>query len=129
VLPRDAAEVRLISRAAAPTDLRPWLEDRRRQGVYVERIILRGRDEMRETPVDHSALVQGWWAVEGSGRTLRRWTDGDGVLPLPVMEGPMTLKIRASNGGMAYTLASDLPDPVTAAAAHGLTTDAERLAA
>ncbi len=102
VLPRGATEVRLVSRAASPTDVRPWLEDRRRLGVYVERIALCGGGGMRDIPVDHPGLMQGWWAVEGQGMTLRRWTTGDAVVPLPVMEGPVVLGIRASNGGMTY---------------------------
>jgi hypothetical protein len=107
VLPRGATEVRLNSRAASPTGVRPWLEDRRRLGVYVERIVLRSGDDMWEIPVDHSDLSQGWWAAEGKGMTLRRWTNGDGVLPLPVMNGPVTLEIRASNAGMAYLADGD----------------------
>ena len=56
VLPRGASEVALVSRAASPTDVRPWLEDRRRLGVRVARIVLRGADEVREIPVDHPDL-------------------------------------------------------------------------
>ena len=67
-LPKGATEVRLVSRAGSPTDTRPWLEDRRCLGVYVERIVLRGASEMREVPLDHPGLSQGWWAVERDGR-------------------------------------------------------------
>jgi hypothetical protein len=102
VLPSGERKVRLVSRAAAPTDVRPWLEDRRRLGVYVGRIVLRSGDEARETPIDHPDLMHGWWNVESAGTTLRRWTSGDAVLPLPVMDGPAMLEIRAGNGGMAY---------------------------
>ncbi|HEY4174646.1 MAG TPA: Hint domain-containing protein [Rhodopila sp.] len=102
VLPSGEREVRLVSRAAAPTDVRPWLEDRRHLGVYVERIVLRSGDEARETPIDHPGLMQGWWDVETTGTTLRRWTNGDAVLPLPVTDGPTVLEIRTGNGGMAY---------------------------
>ena len=31
-----------------------------------------------------------------------RWTNGDAVLPLPVLSGPTMLEIRAGNGGIAY---------------------------
>ena len=54
-LPKGAKEVRVTSRAGAPTDMRPWLEDRRSLGVYVERIVLRGASEMHEVPLDHPA--------------------------------------------------------------------------
>ena len=102
VLPKGTTEVRLISRAGAPTDARPWLDDRRCLGVNVERIVLRGASELREVPVDHPGLSRGWHAVERDGVALRRWTTGDAVLPLPALTGPTMLEIRASNGGMAY---------------------------
>ena len=102
-LPKGATEVRLVSRAGSPTDTRPWLEDRRRLGVYVERIVLRGASEMREVPLDHPGLSQGWWAVERDGTALRRWTDGDAVLPLPAMDGATMLEIRLG-GEMTYVV-------------------------
>jgi hypothetical protein len=100
-LPKGTTEVRLVSRSAAPTDARPWLDHRRCLGVSVERIVLRGASDVRELPVDHPGLVQGWRDVERDGMALRRWTDGAAVLPLPVLGGPTMLEIRASNGGMA----------------------------
>jgi hypothetical protein len=94
--------VRLVSRAGAPTDTRPWLDDRRRLGIYAERIVLRGASEMREVPLDHPDVSQGWWAVERAGTALCRWTGGDAVLPLPAMDGATMLEIRAGNAGMVY---------------------------
>jgi hypothetical protein len=107
VLPKGATEVRLISRAGAPADVRPWLDDRRCLGVYVERIVLRGATEVREVPIDHPNLSQGWWAVERNGVAMRRWTNGEAVLPLPALHGPTMLEIRASSGGMAYVTGTD----------------------
>jgi len=82
--------------------VRPWLEDRRRLGLYVERIILRGADDVREVPVDHPSLSQGWWAVESSGTAKRRWTDGKAVLSLPDMAAPAMLEVRAGSAGLLY---------------------------
>jgi hypothetical protein len=107
VLPADTADVRLISRACSPTDARPWLEDRRRLGVHVERIVLRGRSDVQEIPMDHPELSQGWWAVERTGPALRRWTNGNALLPLPANGGPMTLEIRAGASGMAYIISDE----------------------
>ena len=45
--------------AQSPTEARPSLDDRRRLGVRVARIVLRGVDEVREVPVDHPGLTQG----------------------------------------------------------------------
>jgi hypothetical protein len=100
-LPRGAREVRLVSRAASPTDTRPWLEDRRRLGVRVARIVLRGADEVRELPVDHPDLTDGWWAVERDGQIISRWTAGEAVLPLPAMHGDAMLEIHLA-GAMTY---------------------------
>lgn len=106
-LPKGATEVRMISRASAPTDTQPWLEDRRLLGVYVTRIVLRGANEVREVPVDHPDLARGWWAVERDGTALCRWTNGDATLALPTFEHPAMLEIHASNCGMSYLTETD----------------------
>jgi hypothetical protein len=106
-LPKGATEVRVVSRAGAPTDARPWLDDRRCLGVNVERIVLRDANELREIPVDHPVLSQGWHVVERDGVALRRWTTGDAVLPLPVLGSPTMLEIRTNNGRMGYVLVAD----------------------
>ena len=103
VLPRGASEVALVSRAASPTDVRPWLEDRRRLGVRVARIVLRGADEVREIPVDHPDLGEGWWAIERDGQLISRWTNGEAVLPLPAKRGDAMLEIHLA-GTMTYVV-------------------------
>ena len=102
-LPRRADEVRLVSRAQAPTEARPWLDDRRRLGVRVKRLVLRGPDEVREVPVDHPELVNGWWAVERDGQVFSRWTDGKAALPLPPMRGLAMLEVHLA-GTMTYVV-------------------------
>ena len=103
LLPRGAGEVRLLSRAQSPTEARPWLEDRRRLGVRVKRIVLRSADDLLEIPVDHPSLARGWWAVERDGQILSRWTAGDAVMPLPVMTGNVMLEIHLA-GLMIYAM-------------------------
>jgi hypothetical protein len=103
VLPRGAREVRLLSRAQSPTEARPWLEDRRRLGMRVKRIVLRRADELREIPVDHPNLTRGWWAIGRDGQMMSRWTDGEAVLLLPVMSGTVMLEILLV-GSMIYTV-------------------------
>ena len=100
-LRKGTAEVRLVSRAGAPADLKPWLDDRRRLGVCVERIVLRDASVVQEIPLDHPGLSQGWWSVERDGVAMRRHTNGDAVLPLPAASGPVILEIRLG-GSMAY---------------------------
>ncbi|MFL5257167.1 MAG: hypothetical protein ACJ8AI_30630, partial [Rhodopila sp.] len=62
----------------------------------------------REVPLDHPGLSQGWWGVERDGSSMRRWTDGGAVLPLPEYEGPTILEIRASSGGTIYLSDAEL---------------------
>jgi hypothetical protein len=104
VLPPGAAKVRLMSHAGSPTDARPWLEDRRCLGAYVERIVLRDGSNVQEIALDHPGLSEGWWAVERTGPTPCRWTNGNALLPLPAHDGPMTLEVRAGASGMAYVV-------------------------
>jgi hypothetical protein len=101
VLPRGTTDLRLVSRAGSPTDTRPWLDDRRRLGVWVMRIVLRGVNDFCDMPVDHPDLSEGWWAVERNGVAMGRWTDGDAVLPLPVLGGAAVLEVRLG-GEMTY---------------------------
>jgi hypothetical protein len=103
MLPRWASEIRLQSRAQSPTAARPWLEDRRRLGVRVKRIVLRTAKEVSEVPMDHPGLTEGWWAVERDGQIMSRWTDGDAVVPLPAMSGDVLLEIHLA-GTMTYVL-------------------------
>lgn len=81
VLPALTGGARLVSHAAAPCDARPWIEDRRRLGVMVHRLSLRSGAARATIPLDHPALREGWWAMEGDGADVWRWTDGDAVLP------------------------------------------------
>jgi hypothetical protein len=104
VLPKGATEIRIVSHAASPTDTRPWLDDRRRLGVSVERITLRNGADMRDIPIDHPGLSQGWWAVEHHGDALRRWTNGDARVSLPVIAGAAILDIQAATCGMTYAV-------------------------
>ena len=103
ILPHGTPEVRLLSRAQSPTEARPWLDDRRRLGVRVKRIVLRGADDLREIPIDHPDLTRGWWAVERDGHIMSRWTDGEAVLPLPAMRGGGVLEIHLA-GSMTYVV-------------------------
>lgn len=99
VLPAGTASVRLVSRAGAPADIQPWLEDHRQLGVAVSRILLRSGAELAEVPVDHPALRQGWHAVEAEGRAMWRWTDGSAVLPIEAGNGPVTVEVHVRQAG------------------------------
>jgi hypothetical protein len=96
LLPNGAQAVELVSRSAVPTAARPWIGDRRRLGVMIGRITLRGSDgSVAPLPLDHPGLGAGWWDAEWhDAATLRRWTDGRAVLP--VGEGMAVLEVEVS---------------------------------
>ena len=98
-LPPGVDAVRLISRAASPAALRPWLDDRRTLGVKVSRVVLDGRT----VAADDAALAEGWWAAEADGR----WTDGAGLLRL---SGPATLlEVQVAATLPAYPIEATRP--------------------
>jgi hypothetical protein len=106
VLPRGVAQIHLLSRAQSPSEARPWLEDRRKLGVRVRRIVLRGANELREVPMDHPDLTKGWWDIERDGQMMSRWTDGDAVIPLPKMDGHVMLELHLA-GQMIYAVEAE----------------------
>jgi hypothetical protein len=87
VLRRGTTDVRLLSRAATPADLQPWLDDRRQLGVNVQRIGVRDSSNLIEIPLDGPALAEGWWDVELTGSAMHRWTDGAAMLRLSPIRG------------------------------------------
>ena len=100
-LPSGARSVRLTSRAARPSDTRPWLDDRRRLGVLVGRIVLRDSDGgAAGLALDDPALTSGWWALERSAAGAFRWTDGNAMMRLP-LDNISSIVVELA-GGMSY---------------------------
>ena len=87
VLPEGAADVRIASRSGVPVTVNRHADDWRRLGVAVGRIGIRIGEERIEIPADHPDLSQGWHPAERDARGLRRWTDGNAVLPLGLAAG------------------------------------------
>jgi hypothetical protein len=116
LLPHPTAEVHLASRAGSPRDVTPWLEDGRHLGVRIARLVLRSEHDVRDIPIDHPDLTTGWWAVERDGSALRRWTDGNAVLPLPPFDGWAVLEVYLG-GEMTYVLDAAPEASATRAAA------------
>jgi Hint domain len=82
LLPADASDIRIASRAGMPVVANRRADDWRRLGVAVDRIGIRVGDERIDVPADHPALTEGWHPVERDAGGLRRWTDGNAALPL-----------------------------------------------
>jgi hypothetical protein len=97
--------MRILSRAAAPAALRPWLDDRRLLGVSVAGIVLHSRHGATALPLDHPALADGWHAPERAGDALWRWTDGSAVLPVPAG----TTMVEIALAGTAKYPATETP--------------------
>jgi hypothetical protein len=87
VLPGDAREIRLVSRAARPGETRPWIDDIRRLGIRIWRISVTDNATLTELALDSPALGDGWWAMEVEGQRTARWTNGDAGLLLPPGSG------------------------------------------
>ncbi len=93
VFPALTRDARLVSRAAAPCEARPWIEDRRRLGVMVRRLSVRRGGSRSAIALDHPGLRHGWWAVERDGGDLWRWTDGDAALPAMEVSGILEVEV------------------------------------
>jgi autotransporter passenger strand-loop-strand repeat protein len=109
VLPSASAEARLVSRSVVVGKGRPWVADDRRLGVMVRGLTVRSGASMWPIPLDHLAFGEGWWQPEWHGPTLlRRWTNGDALVPMPdahlTEPGPCVLEIE-----IAATLSYPLP--------------------
>jgi T5SS/PEP-CTERM-associated repeat protein len=82
-LPAGTRSVRVLSRAAAAGIAAPVpIDDRRRLGIAIRRIVLRDDAAATEIALDGPALGRGWWAPERAGTRLWRWTDGDAEIAL-----------------------------------------------
>jgi hypothetical protein len=105
LVPSGTAEVRLRSRTAIPSDATPWVADDRRLGVLLRGLTVRSGAERMPVPLDRPDFGSGWWQPEWHDAvTLRRWTDGDAVVPVPLNpEGAWALEVD---------VAATLPYPV-----------------
>ncbi len=82
-LPPGASELRIVSRRASPADLKPYLDDWRRLGIAVSRIVFHRAGSRTEIGADHPGLVEGWHQPERRDGAVWRWTSGDARLEVP----------------------------------------------
>jgi autotransporter-associated beta strand protein len=108
LLPGADIPVRIQSRAAVPSESRPWILDDRRLGVMLRGLTVRAGAEVLPIPLDHPAFGAGWWEPERRGLALCRWTNGDAVVPMAVARmataGPCLLEIDVA-AMLSYPLA------------------------
>jgi hypothetical protein len=84
LLPENAAEVRIVSRAVVPAAL-GLARDSRRLGVAVSRISLWRGPRLRLIEASDPALEAGFHLFEPESGL--RWTDGDALVPTSLFEG------------------------------------------
>jgi antigen 43 len=97
LVPDGAASVSLVSRCGIPADLMiAGQRDTRRLGVRVNWIVIRTSDAETVIPADHPGLDHGWNEVEGSDRTIWRWTAGSATIPWDNVTGPAIVTVRCS---------------------------------
>jgi hypothetical protein len=94
VVPAGASDIRLASRIAIPSDRAPWLDDWRRLGVAIKRIVVRSSEDFMDIPADHPALCEGWYKAEGDTATIWRWTDGNARLPIALPGEAATVEVH-----------------------------------
>ena len=108
VVPACDGEIWLISRAATPSDVEPWIDDHRLLGVRVGGITARFGEHVMAISLDDPSLQNGWWQPEWDGpTTLRRWTAGNAAISIRgAPSGPCLLEITVV-GTLNYPLATD----------------------
>ena len=135
MIPGGADRVRLVSRSGFPSDTAPWISDERRLGVQLCALTVRSGGDARQVALDDPGLGEGWWAPEWHARTtLRRWTNGDAVLTLPVPDNAADVALLDIEVGapMDYRLTARGAEALTAVGAtagtppNQIANDAER---
>ena len=94
---------RLMSRAAVPHEMHPWVEDSRLLGVRVARLEAMAGETQVSIALDDPILAEGWWAAEADAGRIARWTDGNAALP-PMGSGPVVVYVEIE-GELSYPMA------------------------
>jgi hypothetical protein len=104
-LPPASGWIEILSRAGVPAEMDPGASDRRRLGVQLSGIVLRGPALRLTLPLTDKALGRGFHPVEPGGL---RWTDGRArlTLPAPGRFTRLDLLISAVQPSWAQTAAS-----------------------
>jgi autotransporter passenger strand-loop-strand repeat protein len=110
ILPGDAGEATILSRAASPWQRRPWIDDRRQLGVAIREITCATAHGTQKLPLDSSGLMAGWHGVEGAQGEAYRWTNGAAGLPLPPDTNCVVLKLVGSAEYPLEPAEGDAPD-------------------
>jgi hypothetical protein len=100
-LRRSPSEIWLASRSAVAAETDAASRDRRRLGVSLRRIVLRGSNWAFDLPLDSPQLREGFHPHEGN----HRWTDGMARLPagmLALLRGKVEIEIALWPSQLRY---------------------------
>jgi Hint domain len=100
-LQRQPIDVRIVSRTSVPAEVEKLSTDARRLGVSLVRLILGGRNGIRNVRHDHPSLTVGFHAAEAT----HRWTDGSARIPSELLADfpdGVTIEVWLRGRSMAY---------------------------
>jgi hypothetical protein len=110
LVPPEAGDIRILSRAGVPAELEALSEDRRRLGVMLGGIVVRGTFGVMHLPPEHPALREGFHVAERRGAACVRWTDGHARLPpCPPTPSRLELQVLAVQPAWARAAVPDAP--------------------
>ncbi|CAH2600122.1 Hint_2 domain-containing protein [Rhodovastum atsumiense] len=115
-LPAGVTDLRIVSRAGVPAEIDAVSQDRRRLGVMLERIALRGPQGEREIPPDDPVLSEGFHPHEQAEGRSWRWTDGHARLPGRVLAGMTWVDLYVAGSQSAWAGTAPPAAPVTRSA-------------
>ena len=101
-LPGGSADIRIVSRAAAPQEL-GLARDPRELGIAVREILIRRRAEARTIPASDPGLTEGFHTFEPDNGW--RWTDGEARLPAELVQfgtGPIELIVAVASTAVYF---------------------------
>jgi len=90
-------EIRIVSRSGIPGGVTAENTDMRRLGVCLCGIVLHAAGRSLAIAIDHPALGEGFQYVESNAAMNWRWTDGNALLPVSLLDGlagAATLELR-----------------------------------
>jgi collagen type I/II/III/V/XI/XXIV/XXVII alpha len=101
---QSASDVRIVSRSAVPAEIDPASADRRRLGVAMGGLTLRGNGLSIDVLAGEKLLAEGFYPADAG----HRWTNGAAPIPaalLALMDGAFSVTVQLVGTGMRYSVA------------------------
>jgi hypothetical protein len=101
---QSASDVQIVSRSAVPAEIDPASADRRRLGVAMGGLTLRGNGLSIDVLAGEKLLAEGFYPADAG----HRWTNGAAPIPaalLALMDGAFSVTVQLVGTGMRYSVA------------------------